>query len=868
MAGSGSIATAYVDIVAKYGTLRPDIVKAGTEAGQAGGEATSQGLAQGITSSKAHRTAAASEGKATGEAFGKNATDSMNRLWNVAKGAAIGLAVRSAINAASDLNETISLGKTVFGDNAGAIEAWAKTADKNLGMSRKAAEDSAIQFANLLQNLGYTGQAAIAASKNLVQLGGDLASAFNTAPADAVAAIGSAMRGETEPIRRYGVVMNEAALKTQALKMGLDVSGPTLDANVRAQAALALITQQTTNAQGDFARTSDQAANSARIQKAELENARAELGANFLPIYTTAVQVVGQLASAFGALPGPVQVAVVALGTMIALRGPLIALGQTVAGVFSAEAVGGLAAFGTGLGVIVGVVGIAAAAYAIFGKKHDEVGESAKKMVDNMKAATAEITNESAAASTGAELNAKFGASLEKAASQVLVDRLTKSKDLLKGIIDLGTSMQGITEGIFKQGNAQEYLESVRRKAIESGAIQLKAMSGTEAQAKALTEQWIKEGGSLDELRASHNNLHVSMDGTKQDVVKLIGTLEQQAAAYGKTKDQMILLAEAGDLETARTLKSGDAWNELTNAQQASINAQLVLAAQREADAASTKTQTDNIKDQQEALKLSAAAEEGRVKAAQQAARDIIEAYKGISDGLKGDIDAQTAADKAQRDWIDVVPAYIKTLKGIKDSHGDIATKTLDSKIATDEFKQKVIDTSEKLAALAGKPGSEAFFDAQVQAMLTLRDQAAVIAPEIVGVIDAMIAEMEARAGVIAFKYGWTVESASGTLNVKPNASGGLSVRKLTSSDSGGHLSAGQPTLVGRGAQPELFVPDVAGSMFPAGTYGVTSGQSVVIDASINVAGHVYGVDDLNALLDAHTVSLTRAILAGTGRRG
>lgn len=46
--------------------------------------------------------------------------------------------------------------------------------------------------------------------------------------------------------------------------------------------------------------------------------------------------------------------------------------------------------------------------------------------------------------------------------------------------------------------------------------------------------------------------------------------------------------------------------------------------------------------------------------------------------------------------------------------------------------------------------------------------------------------------------------------------------------DTGGLIKAGEPALIGRGAQPEMFVPTTSGRMYPAGSYG---GQTIVIQA-------------------------------------
>jgi hypothetical protein len=123
-------------------------------------------------------------------------------------------------------------------------------------------------------------------SKTLVQLAADLASFNNTSVQDAIEALRSGISGETEPLKRYGVAINDVRLKEEALRLGLiQTAKGTLPVAVKAQAAYALILKDTALAQGDFARTSTGYANQQRILAAEMENLNAELGEHLLPLW-------------------------------------------------------------------------------------------------------------------------------------------------------------------------------------------------------------------------------------------------------------------------------------------------------------------------------------------------------------------------------------------------------------------------------------------------------------------------------------------------------------------------------------------------------------------------------------------------------
>jgi hypothetical protein len=191
---------------------------------------------------------------------------------------------KEAINAASDFNEELQKSEVILGDGAAAVAKFASTAASKLGQSRTEALRAAGNFAIFGKSAGLSGQALSKFSTDFVTLASDLASFNNTSPEDAVQALGAALRGESEPIRRYGVLLNEATLKNRALELGIiDNIKNALTPQQKVLAAQAEIFAQTSDAQGDFARTSDGLANSQRILKAEIENLKISLGESLLP---------------------------------------------------------------------------------------------------------------------------------------------------------------------------------------------------------------------------------------------------------------------------------------------------------------------------------------------------------------------------------------------------------------------------------------------------------------------------------------------------------------------------------------------------------------------------------------------------------
>lgn len=257
----------------------------------------------------------------------------MSRKAAIAFGA-LTFAGKMTVDSASDLNEALSKNTVVFEDQAKAIEAFSKSADKNLGLSQRQALDAASGFAILGRMSNLTGQKLTNFSTDLTTLAADLASFNNTTTDEAIVALGAGLRGEAEPLRRYGILLSQTALEAKASEMNLwefvTVNGkskPILSEANKVLARQAIIMEQTALQQGDFARTADGAANKQRILAAEVENTRAQIGQGLLPVYQRLLDAIipltewaGRNADAFVKIGGAVAI----------VTGSIVALNYTV----------------------------------------------------------------------------------------------------------------------------------------------------------------------------------------------------------------------------------------------------------------------------------------------------------------------------------------------------------------------------------------------------------------------------------------------------------------------------------------------------------------------------------------------------------
>jgi hypothetical protein len=199
-----------------------------------------------------------------------------------------------AVKAASDLSETVSKVNVIFGDTAKDIERFAEGAASALGQTKQQALDAAATFATFGKSAGLSGESLSSFSTDFVTLASDLASFNNTSPEQAINAIGSALRGEAEPLRQYGVLLDDASLRQAALELGIiSTTKNALTPQQKVLAAQALIYKQTGEAQGDFERTSDGLANKTRILSAEMENAKVQIGEALLPVVLEIATFIG-----------------------------------------------------------------------------------------------------------------------------------------------------------------------------------------------------------------------------------------------------------------------------------------------------------------------------------------------------------------------------------------------------------------------------------------------------------------------------------------------------------------------------------------------------------------------------------------------
>ena len=180
-----------------------------------------------------------------------------------------------------------------------------------LGIDPTEAMNNMATIQGLTTSFGMASDKAYVLSKNLTQLGYDLASLKNIPVAESFTKIQAAISGELEPIRRLGVDLSQARLQQELLNLGYSQSVSTLSQADKAVLRYIAIMKQTTDAQGDFARTLSSPANMIRILQAQLNSLARAVGSllypalkSILPPLIAGVELVKELVTGIASLMG------------------------------------------------------------------------------------------------------------------------------------------------------------------------------------------------------------------------------------------------------------------------------------------------------------------------------------------------------------------------------------------------------------------------------------------------------------------------------------------------------------------------------------------------------------------------------------
>lgn len=196
---------------------------------------------------------------------------------------------------ASDLEEVQNVVDVSFGSMADQVEAFANTAVRSYGMSALTAKRMASTFMAMSNGMDIAQEAGKNMSLQLTALAGDMASFYNVGQDIAQTALNSIFTGETESLKKFGVVLTETNLEAFALSQGIKKSYQAMSQAEKVALRYNYVLNATKNAQGDFARTSGSWANQIRLLKEQWTQFLGILGSGLIKILTPMVKALNQM---------------------------------------------------------------------------------------------------------------------------------------------------------------------------------------------------------------------------------------------------------------------------------------------------------------------------------------------------------------------------------------------------------------------------------------------------------------------------------------------------------------------------------------------------------------------------------------------
>jgi len=456
----------------------------------------------------------------------------------------IAMAAVKFVKSASDMTESIGKMNIVFGKSAHEVEAWAGTTARSIGVSKQQAIEAAGTFGNLFQAMGLGQEAATDMSMSVVTLGADLAAFNNFDPTETLLALRSGLSGEMEPLKKFGVAMNEAAMSSMAMTMGLGDNIQLLTEAEKIQVRYNIIMEQTKTAHGNAAATIGDLAGANRSLQAQIEDVSAAMGERLLPIALKMVTKISDMVKVFSDMTPAGQDAVFIIGGIAAAMGPLLTIsGQLIIVVpkigLAFKAMWASAAGPIGL-AIVALAGLAA------GLKE---GADAQGEINKQGGYWISVGNE--VANTAVEVREEFGRAGDDAVifSSGIAELSNATVTLIEDLSDYGAMLSNVSSLGQQFTKTDQAIAAAQKELSGLYDVNGKLIAGNEQKEKDLM-------GTIQELQKTQD---------LQTAQWMTNLLTQQLGIDGINKSEMAFLlqyqVDTGLMSADAATRAQDQWD-------------------------------------------------------------------------------------------------------------------------------------------------------------------------------------------------------------------------------------------------------------------------------------------------------------------
>lgn len=191
---------------------------------------------------------------------------------------------KEARDIARDGEEIQSKFNVVFGDMSKSVDEWARDFAKSVGRFGQDVKKWLAGLQDTFKPLGFGADKAAALSENLVKLAVDVASFNNKMDEDVIRDFTSALVGNHETVRKYGILISESSIAQEAINQGYNKTYAQLTDLEKVQLRYNIILKSSTDAQGDAIRTADSDANLEKRRIAAKKELYEHIGQKLIPI--------------------------------------------------------------------------------------------------------------------------------------------------------------------------------------------------------------------------------------------------------------------------------------------------------------------------------------------------------------------------------------------------------------------------------------------------------------------------------------------------------------------------------------------------------------------------------------------------------
>lgn len=230
----------------------------------------------------------------------------------------------AASRMAMDAVESENLFEVSMGNMAGAAREWSEEMSKSLGMNSYELRNNVGMLYNMFSSMKLGEKGAYDMATGLTQLAYDMASFYNLSADEAFEKLRAGITGESEPLKRLGILIDENTIKTYAYTHGITKQGDKLTEQEKVFARYGAILEQTKNAQGDLARTMDSPSNKLRILKSRATELGIKFGELLLPVLEKGIDILKRITDWLYGMDESTRKVIVGLAAFAAVTGPVL----------------------------------------------------------------------------------------------------------------------------------------------------------------------------------------------------------------------------------------------------------------------------------------------------------------------------------------------------------------------------------------------------------------------------------------------------------------------------------------------------------------------------------------------------------------